>query len=79
MLCNDSEVIKFFRNGKMREENFGAVLDISSIGHSIRILIPISPTTVEAWQGSNRVSASLHSGMSVSIALKEREQSHQHV
>jgi hypothetical protein len=79
VLCNDSEVIKFFRNGKMREENFGAVLDISSIGHSIRILMLILSTMVEAWQGSNRVSASLHSGMSVSIALKEREQSHQHV
>lgn len=66
--------ITFLSKEKAWEKVFTVCLEVESLGPSISLLVPVSPSRVGRWSGFDRVSAPLYSGMSVNVALKVRDE-----
>jgi hypothetical protein len=66
------EFVTFLPKEKVWERGFSVRLQTNLVGPSISLLVPVSPIRVDRWSALDRVSAPLHSGMSVNVALKVR-------
>jgi hypothetical protein len=64
--------VTFLSKEKAWKKGFTVFLRVEPEGFSISILVPASATRVNRWHAISRVSAPLHSGTSVNVAVKEQ-------